>query len=117
MDADKFNKWKASHQYTTEDIAELFEISPLLVSAYESGEVIIPAVVCLACDYVKIIDNYQKSLELRRFSSSIEKRYRIIGDIQGKILYDTFNEKDRAYIRENNRQIRTWLNLNPHDTI
>lgn len=112
-----FNKWKDSCWFTTEDIAEIFEISPLLVKAYESGEIEVPAVVTLACEYVILVRRYQEYLEAVEYSSSLQKRHRLINDIRGKLLKDTLEESDKNYISQNNKYIRAWLNLNPNDYI
>ncbi len=115
MNATKFNKWKDNCYFTTDDIAELFGISTLLVKGYENGEVEIPPLVNLACEYVSIVNNYQSAREAIKYSSSLQKRYRLCRDIKGKILYESLDDSDKNYIVENDKYVRSWLNLVPSD--
>lgn len=117
MNAIKFNKWKDSCFFTTDDIAEIFEISPLLVKGYENEEIEIPAVIYLASEYVTIIRRYHEYADAVKFSSSLQKRHNLINDIKGKLLTDKLSDSDKQYISENHKGIRSWLNLTQNDYI
>lgn len=114
MNAIKFKKWKNELNFTTDDIADIFGLSLLLIESYENEEVPIPPVVSLACDYVYVVKKYQDAIELEKFSSSIKKKSKVINEIKKKILYESINNQDK-FLVHNDKLIRSWLNLIPSD--